>query len=272
MATGYLDISMRFVDPLDEYRLFDVVADADALGRLYGQRAPWGGGGSGQCVLSPPTYYQTAAGVESMRTVNDFVLAQARAKQEIAAAFGVVEPKYEGHAEPELERLAAAGAKGVVWSGRAQGVFVNDALMQSLCAKAHRLGLLSMFLTMPYSNNEALWRIFALSRRCPGIPVIVSGAMQSYDSAQQVIPVLDDLGDLYFDTAAWSNSSGFVQFAGKLAEKGRLLFGTGGNGPADDAAARLGGALKSAGLSDDLIGNVMSGAACKLLGMAENVP
>lgn len=271
---GYLDVSLRFVDPLDDFRLFDAVADQRALVEAYTRLAPRGLGGpgepAGQCVLAPPTYYQTAAGVEAMRAVNDFVLGQARARPEIAAAFGVVEPKYEGHAEPELERLAAQGVKGVVWSGRAQGVFVNDALMLSLCAKAHDLGLLSMYLTAPYSSNEALWRILALARRCPDVPVIVSGAMQGYDNAQHVASMLDDPGNVYFDTASWSGSSGFIQFAGRLAEKERLVFGTGGSAPVDQAAGKLRGALAAAGLSEGRIEGVMHRTARKLLGLAEN--
>ncbi len=264
----YIDVSARIVDPSDEYRLFDLTADPQAALAIIADLGPRQGGG--RCVLAPPTYYQLASGVEDLRCVNDFVLAQRKPGGAVCAAFGVAEPKYQDAAIAELARIAALGARGVVWSARAQGVFADDALMADLCHRAHDLGLVSMLRATPYSANEALTRIWGLARRCPDMPLIVSGALMSYDYAQAILS--GQGGDnLLYDTAGWGLASALPHVVSALGA-GRVLFGTGGGSPPDEAAAGLRKALQGAGLPGGAVDDILWRNAVRVLGLDVTEP
>ena len=255
--TKYIDISMRLADPLDEFRLFDMAGDAAAAAAaaaLYRRVAPRQNGG--RCVLAPPLYYLLAAGAADVRAVNDFVLAQARQDRTVAAALGVVEPKYEDDAFRELERLASLGGKGVVWSARAQGVFADDTRLAPLCRRAHELGLRSIFRAAPFSTNEALWRIWRLARECPEVPIVVAGALQTYDYAQFIEANGGGPDNLLYDTAGWTVSTNPVRLLALVGEQ-RVLFGSGALAPADEAAADLQRHLHRAGIAAAAIERVM---------------
>jgi predicted TIM-barrel fold metal-dependent hydrolase len=233
----YIDVSARVVDPHDEHRLFDLRTEAATAADMTARYAP-PPGGPGRCVLAPPIYYQLADGIEDLRAVNDFVLAQRRPDGPVAAVFGVAEPKYGELARREVERLAAAGAKGVVWSARTQGLFADHPLMAELCGHAQGCGLVSMLRTAPYSTNEALWRIWRLAERCGDIPLIVTGALHVYDNAQAVIANCGGPQNIVYDTAGWNVATALDQVLASLGEA-RLLFGSGGLAPSEEAAVAL---------------------------------
>ena len=260
----YVDISLRLVDPLDEHRLFEFPADAAAAEGLYRRLAPTHA--EGRCVIAAPTYYLLAKGAADVQAVNDFVLHQQRLLKQALAAFGVVEPKHQDHAVKELERLAARGAKGVVWSPRAQGVLGDDALMAALCRRAHELGLASMVRTEPYSTNEALWRIWRMASDCPEVPILVTGALQAWDNAQLIASSKSAPLNVLYDTAGWTIATDPLRILDVVGQT-RLLFGTAGLGCADEAAAQLQRRLRDGGLCAAATAAVMSGNACGLLGL-----
>ena len=261
---SYIDVSLRILDPLDEYRLFEFPADAAAARATYQRVAP--AGTDARCVLTAPTYYLLARGAQDMRAVNDFLLGERQAGGPVAAVFGVAEPKYDHHALQELERLAAQGAAGVIWSPRAQGVFGDDALLASLCRRAHELGLRSMVRAASYSSNEALWRAWRLARYCPDMPILVSGALQNWDNAQSIAAAEGAPENIVYDTAGWTTSTDPARLLDVVGQA-RLLFGTAGLCCADHAAAELERRLRQAGVSDAAVEAVMWGNAARLLGL-----
>ena len=252
--TKYVDISMRIADPIDEFRLFDMARDGAAAAELYGRIAPRAE--EGRCVLAPPLYYLLAAGAADVRAVNDHVLAQARQDAKVVATVGVVEPKHDDEAVRELERLASLGAKGVMWSPRAQGMFSDDTRLGPLLRRAHELGLRSIFRAAAYSMNEALWRTWRLARQLPEIPIIVTGALQNYDNGQLIEAGAGGPDNVVYDTAGWTTSTNPVRMLAVLGEE-RLLFGSGALGPADEAAAALERHLQRSGVAAAVIERVM---------------
>ena len=260
----FIDTSLRLADPLDEHRLFEFPADAADASRLYGRIAPTRA--EGRCVLTAPTFYGLARGASDVRAVNDFVLQQRRPDGPVAAVFCVAEPKHQEHALEELERVAARGAKGVVWSPRAQGVFGDDGALVSLCRRAHALGLRSMVRAAPYSTNEALWRTWRLAQECAEIPIVVTGALQSWDNARSIIAAAGAPENLLYDTSGWTVSTDPARIL-DIVGQARLLFGTGGFGPADRAADELERRLRQGGTSGEAIEAIMYGNAERWLGL-----
>ena len=256
-----IDVSLRILDPLDDHRLFDMRADAAEMEALIDERAP--GADTGSYFLVAPTYYLLARGVEDMAAVNDFLVAQRRRCPGIRGLFGVVEPKYGDQAIAGLERLARAGATGVVWSPRAQGMFGDDLLLADLVRRAHALGLLSMMRAAPYSTNEALWRTWRLAEQCENIPILVSGALQNFDSAQMISQSAGGPANLHYDTAGWTVSTFLPRLTVILGQ--RLLFGTGGLEPFASGAERIVEALGQANVAEGMIGGLLGAHASCLI-------
>ena len=137
-----VDVNYRAVRVGDEYELVDPASIAARISADPARRA------GVQRMLTPPIYYSLANGIADNRAINDALLVAAAAHPGWRA-FGVAEPKYGNAAAAELDRLAAQGAAGVVWSPRAQGLFGNDHSLAELVRHAAGRGLVSMIHSAP---------------------------------------------------------------------------------------------------------------------------
>jgi predicted TIM-barrel fold metal-dependent hydrolase len=151
-------------------------------------------------------------------------------------AFGVAEPKYGDAAAAEIERLAKLGAAGVVWSPRAQGLFGNDHTHAELIGHADQLGLVSMIHSAPYSINEGLWRLWSLGALCGDIPLVILGALESWESIQFVQDQKGGRPGLFYDLSAMSEAYDLDHLVASMGTE-HLLLGSGGG---DSIAATLG--------------------------------
>ena len=215
------DTDFRAVRVADEFELVDPAGIAARLDRDLAD-AP-----EARLVLTPPLYYALAGGVADNRTINDAMAAAASGRPG-ARACGVVEPKFGDVAAAELERMASIGLAGVVWSARAQGFFANDHTLADLCRHAHGLGLVSLIHSAPYSINEGLWRVWALAALCPGVPLLVTGAFESWENIQLAREHGGGPEGLFYTLSHLSESwdlDGLVKSCGA----DRLLFGSGGS-------------------------------------------
>lgn len=265
---SYIDLSLRITDPLDDSRLFAIGAEAQTAQALYRPMLPQQEGG--RALLAPPLYYQLAAGTADVRAVNDFVLDEAEAQGALLGAFCTVEPKYGDHAVRELERVAARGAKGVVWSPRAQGLFGDDATLIALHRQAHALGLRSIFRSEPYSLNEALWRGWTMARACPEAPLIISGALGAWDNVQAIVGMKGGADNIVYDTAELAPTVSLAPLVALLGAD-RFLFATGGLERADTAAARVEAQLRENGAGEDVVEAILWRNAARLLGLEEGL-
>jgi predicted TIM-barrel fold metal-dependent hydrolase len=220
--TELIDVSAFVVDPGDEYRLFAFPEDAAAASALLTRTAP-PAAGAGR-LIAPPVYYRLAEGAADVRAANDFILAAAAAP-DVLGALGTVEPRHLEEGHRELERLARLGAVGVAWSPRAQGVMADDRLLVEACRRAHDLGLTPVIRAHPYSANESLERIRRLARACAEGPILVTGALMSWESAQAVLAAPVE-ANLHFDVADLTEGVPIGRLIDMLGED-RVLYGCG---------------------------------------------
>lgn len=218
--TTITDADFRALRVADEFELVDSPGIA---ARLRGDLADLP---DARLILTPPTYYSLTNGLADNRAINDALAAEAKARPGTRAC-GVVEPKYGDVAAAELERMAVIGLSGVVWSARAQGFFANDHTLAELCRHAHGLGLVSLIHSAPYSVNEGLWRVWALAGMCPGVPLVVTGGLESWENIMMTRENKGGPEGVFYTLSHLSESwdlDGMVNSCG--AE--RLLFGSGG--------------------------------------------
>jgi Amidohydrolase len=214
-----VDVNYRAVRVADEYELVD---PASIAARIAAEPA---GHAEVQRMLTPPVYYSLANGIADNRAINDALLA-ATAARPGWRAFGTAEPKYGDAAATELDWLAAHGATGVVWSPRAQGLFGNDHSLAELVRRAAGCGLVSMIHSAPYSINEGLWRLWALAAQCPGVPLVVLGALESWENIQLIREHKGGGDNLFYDLSLLSESWDLDALAGSIGAD-RLLLGSG---------------------------------------------
>ena len=248
-----VDINCRAVRVADEYELVDSPSIAARIGEDIATGHP-----EVRRMLTPPAYYSLAGGVADNRAINDALLAAA-VRRSGWRAFGVAEPKYGDVAMAEIERLAALGAAGVVWSPRAQGIFGNDHSLAALCIHADKCGLVSMIHSAPYSVNEGLWRLWALAKQCPGVPLVLLGVFESWENIQFVREHQGGGDNVFYDLSLLSESWDLDALVGSMGHD-RLLFGSGGG----DLLERTLGVVERSGLAAQVKDAILSANAGEL--------
>jgi predicted TIM-barrel fold metal-dependent hydrolase len=257
-----VDANFRAVRLCDEYELVDSpTIHARVRARLaQAQNEP-----PALRLLTPPLYYSLANGIDDVRAVNDALIAAAHEQK--GRGFGTVEPRFGKEAAAEVERLVALGAAGLVWSPRAQGLFGNDHLLADHVRHAGRCGLVSMVQTAPYSINEGIWRLWALAAQCDGAPLVLLGALESWEAIQLVRENRGGPANVFYDLSAMSEGYDLDHlFAAMGAE--RLLLGSGGG---DGLAATL-GVVERSSLPREAREAILWRNAANLFGLAEARP
>lgn len=244
-----VDADFRAVRVADEFELVD---PAGIAARIADGLT---GAAEARLILTPPTFYSLTNGVADNRAINDAMAAAAKARPG-ARACGVVEPKYGDVAAVELERMAAIGLSGVVWSARAQGFFANDHTLAELCRHAHSLGLVSLIHSAPYSINEGLWRIWALAALCPEVPLLVTGAFESWENIMLARENKGGPEALLYTLSLLSETWDLEGLAASMGAE-RLLFGSGGG----DLFERTLGIVERCGLAAEAKDMILTGNA-----------
>jgi len=214
--------------------------------------------------LTPPLHHCIADGSADNRRINDALLAAAARQGGFAAC--VAEPKFGDAALEEIERVAALGARAMVWSARAQGVFVNDDLMARLCRFACDKGLVPMIHSAPFSVNESLERVWSLARKCEAVPMVVVGALASWENAQAIADNGGGPENLSYDLTGLATTWDLVGLVGKGCAF-RLVFGSGGG----RFLPALLGIVEACALDPADRAAILSGNALRLLGLDERV-
>ncbi|MDG2002385.1 MAG: amidohydrolase family protein [Novosphingobium sp.] len=212
--------------------------------------------------LTPPLYASLAEGIADNRSINDALIAAAGRMGGFAA--GVVEPKYGEAAMIEIERIAGLGAKAVVWSARAQGVFVNDQLIADLCQHASAHGLVPMIHSAPFSINESLERVWSLARKCGSTPLVVVGALASWENAQAIADNGGGPDNLFYDLTGLSSTWDLTGLV-RAGCSDRLLFASGG----PRFLASILGTIEECGLDPSDRQAILSGNAAALLNLSQ---
>jgi len=225
-GTRLVDINFNLFargnDFVDFIETEDAVAHTDAFP---GASAELPDGYRATLLLTPPLYHSLAEGIADNRRINDALLANARRIGGFAA--GVVEPKFGDAAKQEIDRIAGLGVRAIVWSARAQGVFINDRLMADLCRHASEQGLVPMIHSAPFSVNESLERVWSLARKCEDVPMIVAGALASWENVQAICDNGGGPANLSYELSGLATTWDLASLVASGCSK-RLLFGSGG--------------------------------------------
>ena len=255
-----VDINHRAVRLTDEYELVETATIAARIDEALG-----GARSDVRGLLTPPLYYTLTNGIADNRAINDALLTAA-SKRPGWRACGVAEPKYGDVAAAEIERLAALGAAGVVWSPRAQGMFGNDSSLAELCMHAAKCGLVSLIHSAPESVNEGLWRLWALAAGCSGVPLVLLGAFESWENIQFIREHAGrNMGgggeNLFYDLSLLSESWDLDALVASLGAE-RLLLGSGGG----DLLDRTLGIVERSAATAEAKQAILSGNAARLFG------
>lgn len=98
------------------------------------------------------------------------------------------------------------------------------------------------------------------------MPVLVSGALQSWDHAQSILAAQGLPQNVLYDSAGWTTSTDPARVLAVVGPR-RLLFGAGGLAATALAADQLEQALRQAGTADGVIADVMWRNSAELLSL-----
>jgi predicted TIM-barrel fold metal-dependent hydrolase len=217
-VTGAISLA-RTGDPVPA----DGAVDADIANRLtvLDQR------GVTQSVVIAPHGYLRPDGIADTRRVNDTVAAyRDRRPDRFPAAVGVVEPLYGERGYDELARCRSElGFLGISFHTRFQGVSTNSLWVRRYLERMAELGLVAFVHAVGESPEEALWKLEAVARDLPELPIVVLDAFSTFEQSMLVPIVAERCPNLVFDTAT-SHGWGFVAPLVQRCGASRLVYGS----------------------------------------------
>ena len=184
-------------------------------------------GGVAQAIVIPGHAYERPNGAADTRRVNDGIAAYRDALPErFPAAIGVTEPTHGEEGLRELERgLSELQLAGFSFHVRFQGVSLDSQWIRRACERMGELGLVPVIHAMDETAEEALWKLAALARGLPDLPILALDAFASYESTRQCSFVADVAPNILFDTSLSYNFDAIEDFTHRFGAE-RVLFGT----------------------------------------------
>jgi len=224
-------------------------------------------------ALQPPPYYVLTQGLEDTRRLNDLTRAVADAMGAPVPALapvvlGTVEPHHGEAALEEIDRMARElRFAGIAWRHRAHGTFVDGPIMSKYVARAADNGLVPLLHAMPRSGNEALWRVWRLAEQFPSVPIVVVGALASWDQTQAILAEPNRAKNIIYDTSSVANGpDALLPLAERLGPE-RLVFGSGAHCDEPLDAAQPAGELTRSNLPAPLQRAILWDNAAKLFNL-----
>ena len=159
--------------------------------------------------------------------MNDDIAAYRDARPDrFPAAIGVVEPQHGRASLAEIDRVAGELAlAGISFHARFQGVSMDHPWILRYVERMGERGLVPVLHALTESVDEALWKVAAVARAFPDLPMLVLDAFGSFEGTKECDHVAESCPNLLFDTSlayTFDLIEGFVRRHG--AE--RVLFGT----------------------------------------------
>jgi len=184
-------------------------------------------GGVAQAIVIPGHAYERPHGAADTRRVNDHIAAYRDAHPErFPAAIGVTEPTHGAEGLQELERgHAELGLVGFSFHARFQGVSLDSRWIAGACERMGEIGLVPVIHAMDETAEESLWKLAALARGLPDLPILALDAFASYESTRQCSFVAEVAPNVLFDTSLSYNFDAIEEFARSFGAE-RVLFGT----------------------------------------------
>lgn len=184
-------------------------------------------GGVAQAAVIPGHAYPRAHGIADTRELNDRIAAYRDARPDrFPVAIGVVEPTFEEHGLPEVDRCAGElGLVGISFHARFQGVSMDSPWVLRLVERMGAVGLVPVLHALTESSDEALWKTAAVARAFPDLPMLVLDAFASFEGTREAFTVAERCPNLVFDTSLAYNFDSLEHFAHTFGAD-RVAFGT----------------------------------------------
>ena len=160
-------------------------------------------GGVRQAVVIPGHGYLRANGIADTRRVNDDIAAyRDRTPERFPVAVGIVEPQHGAASFAELDRCRhELSLAGISFHTRFQGVSLDSRWITSYVERMGELGLVPVIHCIPESPDEALWKLVALARAFPDLPMLVLDAFEAYETTREITAIADLVPAVCFDTS-----------------------------------------------------------------------
>ena len=225
-------------------------------------------GGVAQALVIPGHGYERSRGIEDTRAENDAIAAyRDRLPQRFPAAIGVVEPRDGAASFAEIERIRELGLVGISFHTRFQGVSLDSRWVLRYCERMAGLGLVPVIHAMDDTPEEALWKLAALARALPEVPMLALDPFSSYEATRQCFFVAELAPNVVFDTSLSYNFDFIEDFARRFGAE-RVAFGTDlYSYPVGRRISHLLPQILESDLADDEKRAILAGNARRLFGI-----
>jgi len=180
-----------------------------------------------QAVVIPGHGYLRPDGVADTRRVNDGIAAYRDARPDrFPVAVGVTEPAYGAASLAEIDRVHdQLGLAGISFHTRFQGVSLDSRWVARAVERLAEWGMVPVIHAMDDTPEEALWKLAALARAVPDVPILALDAFSSYEATRQCDFVAEVAPNIVFDTSLSYNFDFIEGFARRFGVE-RVVFGT----------------------------------------------
>jgi predicted TIM-barrel fold metal-dependent hydrolase len=220
-------------------------------------------------VVIPGHSYLRPEGLADTQRANDGIAAyRDSAPTRFTAALGVVEPIYGRAGDVELRRIKQdLGFVGVSLHTRFQGVATDSPLVKAQIDVMGELGLVPVIHSVAESPEEALWRVQAVARAFPDLPMLVLDVFSSHEQASHSLHVAELAPNLIFDTSLAYSIDPILSLMERFGHQ-RVVFGTDlYSHPLGYSHSWVLQQLLEAGLPPEILTDVLSGTAEQLFGL-----
>jgi len=220
-------------------------------------------------VVIPGHSYLRPEGLADTRRVNDGIASyRDSAPCRFTAALGIVEPLYGRAGDAELRRIKQElGFVGVSVHTRFQGVATDSPLVLTQIEIMGELGLVPFVHSVADASEEALWRVQAVARAFPDLPIVVLDVFSSHEQASHAMHVAELAPNLVFDTSMAYSIDPILKLMDRYGHQ-RVVFGTDlYSHPLGYSHSWVLRQFLESGLPPEILADVLAGTAEELLGL-----
>jgi hypothetical protein len=227
-----------------------------------------------QAVVIPGHAYLRPAGLADTRRVNDAIAAyRDRQPDRFPVAVGIVEPTSGAASLDEIDRVHdELRLAGISFHTRFQGVSLDSRWVARAVERVAARRMVPVVHAMDDTPEEALWKLAALARSLPDVPILALDAFASYEATRQCFFVADVAPNVVFDTSLSYNFDFIEDFVRRYGAD-RVAFGTDlYSWPVGRRISHLLDQIVASDLSADEKAAVLGGTARRLYRLAPDPP
>jgi uncharacterized protein len=219
-----------------------------------------------QAAVIPGHGYERPHGIADTRRVNDEIAAYRDARPDrFPVAIGIVEPQHGRLALEEVDRIHhELGLAGVSFHARFQGVSMDNPWILRYVERMGAARMVPVLHALTESVDEALWKIVAVARAFPDLPMLAVDAFASFEGTKEANAVADECPNLLFDTSLSYTFDLIETFVHRHGAH-RVVFGTDlYSPPVGRRISHLLGQILESGLPDGDKAAILGGNARRL--------